>query len=235
MSSSVIVVAADDFAATAAACIANLMHAAIEARGECSLALAGGRTPAPVFHHLVGRAIRWPRVAVYFSDERAVPPDHPDSNFGMARRELLDRVPVPPGRIHRMEAERDDRTQAAEEYDRLLPGRLDILLLGVGFDGHTASLFPGSAALSERKRRVVAVPAPPPPIEPAVSRMTITPLVIEAARAVVVLVTGAEKAALVARILEGPADPLELPAQFAGRGTWILDRAAAGQLQRGGR
>lgn len=229
---SVIVVAADVFAATAATRIADLIHAAIEARGECSLALCGGSTPVPVFQDLVGRAIRWSQVAVYFGDERAVPPEHPDSNVGMARRSLLDHVPIRGDRVHRMEADRIDRAAAAEEYDQLLPNRLDILLLGVGPDGHTASLFPGAAALSETRRRVVTVPAPPPPIEPRVSRMTITPPVIGAAREVVVLVNGSGKAALLARILEGPTDPAELPAQVARFGTWILDRAAAGQLQR---
>jgi 6-phosphogluconolactonase len=114
----------------------------------------------------------------------------------------------------------------------LLPPRLDILLLGVGPDGHTASLFPGSPALLETDRRVVAVPGPPPPIQPQVARMTITPPVIGAARHVAVLVSGIAKAALLARILEGPSDPITLPAQFARRGTWILDRAAAGQLHR---
>jgi 6-phosphogluconolactonase len=169
---------------------------------------------------------------VFFGDERAVPRDDPDSNFGMACRSLLDHVSIRGDRVHRMEADCPDRAVAAEEYDRLLPPRLDILLLGVGPDGHTASLFPGSPALLETDRRVVAVPGPPPPIQPQVARMTITPPVIGAARNVAVLVSGIAKAALLARILEGPSDPITLPAQFARRGTWILDRAAAGQLHR---
>ena len=232
MSSSVIVVAADRFAATAATWIADRANSAIEARGECTLALCGGNTPVPVFEELVGRTIRWPEVVVFFGDERAVPRDDPDSNFGMACRSLLDHVSIRGDRVHRMEADRPDRAVAAEEYDRLLPPRLDILLLGVGPDGHTASLFPGSPALLETDRRVVAVPGPPPPIQPQVARMTITPPVIGAARNVAVLVSGIAKAALLARILEGPPDPITLPAQFARRGTWILDRAAAGQLHR---
>jgi 6-phosphogluconolactonase len=232
MSSSVIVVAADVFAATAATWISDRIHAAMEARDECSLALGGGTTPVPVLRDLVACTIRWASVAVYFGDERAVPPDHPDSNFGMARRSLLDHVPVRNDRVHRMEADRPDLAAAAEDYERLLPRRLDILLLGLGPDGHTASLFPGSAALSEVARRVVAVPPPPPPIEPRVSRMTITPPVIEAAREVLVLVTGSGKAALLDRILDGPPDLAGLPAQIARRGTWILDHAAASQLHR---
>jgi 6-phosphogluconolactonase len=167
---------------------------------------------------------------VYFGDERAVPPDHPDSNFGMARSALLDHVPVQFDRVHRMAAEEPDLASAAEDYARLLPARLDVLLLGLGPDGHTASLFPGSAALSETGRLVVAVSRPAPPIEPSVRRMTITPPVIDAARQVVMLVTGEGKAAVVARVLDGPLDPAVLPAQIARHGTWIVDHAAASQL-----
>jgi 6-phosphogluconolactonase len=230
MASSVIVVAEELFAPAAATLIADLINAAIDERGDCSLALCGGHTPEPVLQALAERTIHWARVAVYFGDERAVPPAHPDSNFGMARRTLLDHVPVQSDRVHRMAADRPDIAVAAEDYARLLPSRLDILLLGLGPDGHTASLFPGSPALLETRRTVVAVPPPPPPIEPQVRRMTITPPVVDAARNVVVLVTGAGKAALLARVLDGPPDPAALPAQIARRGTWIVDRAAASQL-----
>jgi len=234
MASSVIVVAEELFASAAATWIADLIDSAIDERGECSLALCGGHTPEPVLRDLVGRTIRWARVAVYFGDERAVPPDHPDSNFGMARRTLLDHVPVPGDRVHRMAADRTDLAAAAEDYARLLPSSLDILLLGLGPDGHTASLFPGSPVLLETGRLVVAVAPPPPPIEPQVRRMTITPPVIDAARNVAVLVTGPDKAAVLARVLDGPPDPAALPAQIARRGTWIVDRAAARQLHRRG-
>jgi 6-phosphogluconolactonase len=232
MSPSVIVVAEDLFAPAAATWIADLINSTIDERGDCTLALCGGHTPVAVLQDLARRTIRWAHVAVYFGDERAVPPDHPDSNFGMARRALLDHVPVRVDRVHRMAADRPDLAAAAEDYAQLLPPSLDVLLLGLGPDGHTASLFPGSAALSETARLVVAVPPPSPPIEPQVSRMTITPPVIDAARQVVTLVTGDGKAALLARILEGPQDPAALPAQVARRGTWIVDRAAAGQLHR---
>lgn len=232
MAPSVVVAAADTFAGTAARMIADSIDEAIAAGGECALALCGGSTPVPVYQELAARAIRWADVAIYFGDERAVPPAHPDSNFGMARHALLDRVAIPAPRIHRMEAERDDVDAAATEYDRLLPARLDLLLLGVGPDGHTASLFPNSPALGETNRRVLAVASPPPPLQPQVRRMTITPAVIAAARRVVVLVRGGEKARLLQRILEGPEQPITLPAQLARRGTWIIDQAAAGQLQR---
>ncbi len=112
------------------------------------------------------------------------------------------------------------------------PPQLDLLLLGVGPDGHTASLFPQSPALLERVHRVVPAAPPPLPLQPQLRRMTITPPAIAAARQIVIMVTGADKAKLVARILEGPDQPTTLPAQLARGGTWVLDPAAAGQLQR---
>jgi 6-phosphogluconolactonase len=200
---------------------------AIAGRGACALCLAGGRTPEPVYRALASTStIDWPRVDVFFGDERAVAPDHPDSNYFMVYRVLLSRVPIPPGQVHRMEAERGDREAAAREYERSLPPRLDILVLGMGPDGHTASLFPGSAALDERHRLVVPVVGAKPPAE----RMTITPPVIEAARRVAVIATGEDKAAMVARAIEGPLAPKDVPVQLARRGSWFLDQAAAGRL-----
>ncbi len=231
MASSVVIAAPDAFAGTAARTIAEIIDAAITARGCCALALCGGMTPVPIYHALTTIAIRWQDVAIYFGDERAIGPDDPASNFGMARRTLLDHVPIPPRSAHRMEAERIDYDAAAREYAALLPDRLDLLLLGVGADGHTASLFPGSPALAETTRRVLAVPSPPLPLQPQLRRMTITPPVIAAACETVVMVAGADKADLLARILEGPEQPTKLPAQLARRGTWILDQAAAGHLQ----
>ena len=232
MAPSIVIATSDAFADTAARVIAADIDAAQAARGECTLALCGGGTPAPVYRNLAARAIRWADVAIYFGDERAVPPAHRDSNFGMARRALLDRVPIPAQRIHRMEAERHDIDAAATAYEQQLPPRLDILLLGVGPDGHVASLFPDSPALGDAGRRVVAVAAPSLPLQPQVGRMTITASVIAAARRIVVMVAGADKAALLARVLEGPYQPMTLPAQLARDGTWVLDSPAAGQLQR---
>ena len=171
--------------------------------------------------------IPWRRVQLYWGDERCVPPDDAASNYGMAVASLLGRVPIPPDRVHRLEAERADRDAAAREYEQILPGQLDVLVLGMGADGHTASLFPGSAALDEHVRRVIPVTGPKPPIE----RLTITPLVIAAARRVAVLVTGAGKATMVARALQGPVRPRDLPVQLALGGTWFLDRAAAASLR----
>ncbi|HET8624024.1 MAG TPA: 6-phosphogluconolactonase [Gemmatimonadales bacterium] len=200
---------------------------AIAARGSCALALAGGRTPEPVYGELAsGSSIDWNKVEVFFTDERAVPADHPDSNYRMVHWTLLSRVPISAGRIHRMEAERVDRDAAAREYERALPAQLDILVLGMGPDGHTASLFPGSPALDERHRLVVPVLGAKTPPE----RLTITPAVIEAARKVAVIATGEDKALMAARALEGPLAPKAVPAQLARRGIWFLDQAAAARL-----
>ena len=206
------------------------MANAIAARGACTVCLAGGRTPEPVYRELASASsIDWAKVDVFFGDERAVPPDHPDSNFLMVNRVLLSRVRLPAGQVHRMEAERSDREAAAREYEGSLPRQLDLLVLGMGPDGHTASLFPGSAALDERQRLVVPViGAKPPP-----QRLTITPPVIEAARRVAVIATGEDKAAMVARALEGPLAPKDVPVQLARRGTWFLDQGAAGRLTAG--
>jgi 6-phosphogluconolactonase len=206
------------------------MSRAIAGRGACTLCLAGGRTPEPIYRALASAAsIDWTKVDVFFGDERAVPADHPDSNYLMVHRVLLSRVPIPAARIHRMEAERSDREAAAREYERSLPPQLDILVLGMGQDGHTASLFPGSAALDEIGRMVVPVIGAKPPRQ----RLTITPPVIEAARRVAVIATGADKAAMVARAIEGPLAPKDVPVQLARRGTWFLDQAAAGRLTAG--
>ncbi len=126
-----------------------------------------------------------------------------------------------------MPAERPDREAAAEEYARRLPERLDLIILGLGEDGHTASLFPGSSALSERVRKVVAVMGPKAPAQ----RLTITPPVIAAAREKIILVSGSGKAVAVAQALEGPDQPAQCPAQLARDGLWIMDRAAASGLR----
>lgn len=197
-------------------------------KGVVSLFLAGGSTPEPVYRRLADtRGIAWERIGLWFGDERCVPPDHPDSNYRMARRTLLDALPTEPAGVHRMEAEREDRDEAAADYARSLPDAPSVILLGIGGDGHTASLFPGSAALDERERRVVPVTAP---AEPA-CRMTITPPVLEAARRVFVLARGASKAEAVARAMEGELDPSACPAQLVRKRSWLLDAEAAALLE----
>jgi 6-phosphogluconolactonase len=199
-------------------------------RGACALCLAGGSTPRPVYEALAEpplmTAIPWDRVQIFFGDERAVPPDDPHSNFRMVSEALIRRLGHPPGGVHRMEAEAGDLQQAADRYAALLPEALDILVLGIGADGHTASLFPGSAALQERTRRVVPVRGPQAPER----RLTITPPVIRAARRVVVLAAGEDKAEAVARALKRGATADQVPARLARDGVWFLDPAAARRL-----
>jgi 6-phosphogluconolactonase len=212
----------------ATAWLADGIRRAAAARGVCRVALAGGETPRPIYAALAAsaRAIAWDRVEIFFSDERAVPPDDPHSNYRMVRETLLAQVGIPQARVHRMEGERADLVAAARAYEAQLPPRLDVLLLGMGADGHTASLFPGDAALTERERRVVPVVARAAPRQ----RLTITPPVVALARRVAVLAVGNEKAEAAARALEGPFIPLEVPVQLALAGTWFLDHAAAGLL-----
>ncbi len=227
MTELVVVPAPNDLVRPSAEWIASEVRNAVTDRGTCALALAGGRTPEPVYRELArDPSIDWGSVDLFFTDERAVPPDHPESNYGMIRRVLLSVVPLPPGQIHRMEAERPDRDAAARDYERRLPSRLDVLVLGVGQDGHTASLFPGSAVLDEQRRLVMPVVGPKPPPE----RLTLTPPVIESARQVAVIATGKDKAAAIARAIEGSWAPREIPAQWARGGRWFLDQAAAERL-----
>jgi len=211
----------------AAEWLAGEIGLAATLRGTCALCLAGGSTPRPAYEALAEAPLRdaipWNVVNVFFGDERAVPPDHPDSNYRMVHETLLRRVGVPPANVHRMEADDADADAAADRYAKLLPKATDVLVLGVGADGHTASLFPGSAALGERSRRVVASRAPKPPVR----RLTITPPVIAAARRVLVLAAGGDKAEAVARALKGTGPPAEVPARLARDGVWFLDRSAA--------
>lgn len=215
------------FVDAAAGRIAATLARVVRDRGRCSVALAGGATPRPVYAclvrpPLVGQ-VCWEQVDLYFTDERCVPPDDPGSNYRMVAETLLSGVPDLAARTHPMQGERRDRDAAAADYARLLPARLDLMLLGVGPDGHTASLFPQSPALDERVRRVVPVRGPTPPA----LRLTITPPVIAAAETIVVLVSGAEKAPAVARALAGPYQPREVPSQLALHGDWVMDAAAA--------
>lgn len=227
-----IVVEPGSFAAAAAELIGHNLPAGNGATGRISLGLAGGNTVAPVYEHLAALpsvSQTWNAVSFYFGDERAVAPDHPDSNYRLAWETLLSRIPVARARIHRMEAERPDLDQAAREYDALLPEALDLLLLGVGADGHVASLFPGSPPLEENRRRVM----PAFGGMPRVARLTVTPKVLAQARKILVMVSGASKQAAVARALEGPVDIRGCPAQLVRGATWILDQAAASGLSRG--
>jgi 6-phosphogluconolactonase len=218
-----------EFVDAAAAWIADAIAAVLAERERCSVALAGGHTPRAIYEHLAERYVNvpWTLLDIYFGDERRVRPDDPSSNYRMAYDALLRRVPIEPAHVHRMPGEREDADKAAREYESVLPATLDILLLGMGTDGHTASLFPGAPELRERERRVVPSTSPVPPT----GRLTITPSEIAAARHVAVFTSGSTKASAVARALEGSFDPYALPVQFALRGSWILDGDAASLLR----
>jgi 6-phosphogluconolactonase len=216
-----------ELAQAAAEYLVGVMGAGVAARGRCAVALAGGHTPRPVYERLAEpplvTRVPWHALEVFFGDERAVGPQDPNSNYRMAADAMLERVPLDPARVHRIPAEQADRDAAARDYERLLPERLDLLLLGMGADGHTASLFPGAAALREHRRRVMAVSGAGPVTE----RISITPPVIAAARDIVVLVAGSDKAAAVEAALGGAGPPEELPIRLALRGTWFLTADAA--------
>lgn len=237
---------ADAAARAAADAFTDAALGAAAERGRFTVALAGGATPRAMYRLLAdpragyrGR-IPWDRVHVFFGDERQVPPDHPESNFRMAREALLDHVRT--ASVHRLHGELVDAEAAAAGYQAELarafgiaadgpPPALDLVLLGLGADGHTASLFPGSDALQERRRWVAA-----PFVERiGAHRLTLTLPTLERAREVLFLVTGLEKADAVSRVLTPGAGGPPPPAARvrSGRARWILDAAAASQLPRG--
>jgi len=213
-------------ARAAADAIVAAINESIAARGRCSVALAGGSTPKATYRLLVEAPIDWTAVDVYFGDERCVPADDPDSNFAMATDALLSHVPIPPEHIHRLEADRDDRDAAALEYSKALPDPVDIVILGIGEDAHTASIFPGGDAVHETARRLMPVIGPKPPPW----RLTVTPSVIETARAVIVIAAGAGKADALYEATTHEPDPARWPIQLARAGLFIIDRAAAARL-----
>jgi len=225
---------------TAAERIASLAVEAIERRGRFDWVLSGGSTPAQLYALLAGpewaRRFDWARVAFFFGDERCVPPDDPQSNYRMARTSLLEPLGVSGEQVHRMRGELGAQA-AAEDYRAELqrcpgpgPGGLpvfDLILLGLGGDGHTASLFPGTAALDERS--VWVSESHPAGLVP---RVTLTFPVLDAARRVLFLVSGSDKARAVREVLHGKR--ASLPAarvrQQAGDAEWLLDAAAASEL-----
>jgi len=214
---------------------------AIASRGQFIVALSGGSTPRDTYLRLGTEAlvskVIWSRVQVLWGDERCVPPDHVESNYRMARETLLDRVPVSAANVHRIHGE-DDPATAAKGYEATLrallraptEARIDLVLLGLGEDGHTASLFPGSASVHEQTRWVMAARVS----AASMWRITLTPAVINAAAEVLFLVSGGAKAGILRRVLEGPRRPEELPAQVIapsnGRVRWCVDAAAAADL-----
>jgi 6-phosphogluconolactonase len=217
-----------------------LAREAIDSRGRFSVALSGGSTPATLYGLLAEEPCRaqipWAQVHLFWGDERCVPSDHPDSNYRLANETLISHVPIPPANVYRVRGELEPDL-AARAYEKTLQDffcgprtRFDLVLLGLGEDGHTASLFPNSDALHERERLVVAVEARYQ--HRPVHRVTLTLPALNTARQVLFLVTGSAKAGIVQAVLEGPKG--RLPAQqiqpTAGQTVWMLDREAASQL-----
>jgi 6-phosphogluconolactonase len=229
--------------------IADQAGRAIAERGRFTLALSGGNTPRPVYARLATAEYRdridWSKVLVFFGDERCVPPDDPRSNYLMVRTALFDHVPLPPENIYRIRGE-EAPEKAAADYTYALqrtfggdtvaggppPEGFDLILLGMGGNGHTASLFPGLSAVTETFRWVMALYVE----VVGMWRVTMTPAVINAARQVAFLVSGANKADMLQWVLEGPYQPVVLPSQIIkptpGELHWLLDAPAAAKLRR---
>ena len=223
-----------------------LHHArqAIAARDSFTLALAGGSTPKSLYTMLAAPPFRsqldWKKIRFFWGDERHVPPDHEDSNYRMAHEALLSRVPISAAQVHRVPSELPDVQTVADQYEAALreqfegsepdAPRFDLILLGMGPDGHTASLFPGTQAVHETSRLVAA-----PWVEKLQAfRITFTPVLLNHARQVTFLICGRAKAETLHSVLEGPYQPDALPAQIirprAGTLTWFVDQEAAGAL-----
>ncbi len=228
----------DELAGAAAREFVARAEAAIDEHGRFAVVLAGGSTPKATYEALVrdySGELDWGGVHVFFGDERAVSPDHEDSNYRMAHEALLSRVPV--GSVHRMRGELPP-AEAAASYEEELRGffeldgvpAFDLILLGMGEDGHTASLFPETSALDVTDRWVVANPV----LKLETTRLTLTIPVINAARSVIFQVAGEGKALALKEILECDADPRAYPAKSirpeSGDLTWMVDRAAASLL-----
>jgi 6-phosphogluconolactonase len=228
-------------ARAAAERIVALAGDAIAAHGLLSMALAGGSTPGATYALLASdefaARVDWPFVHVFWGDERCVPPDDPASNFRMADEALLSQVPIPASNVHRMRGELEPQAaaQACAAELRAFFGtpwpRFDLVLLGMGEDGHTASLFPGSTALQEIERPVASVMGHYQ--DRLACRVTLTARAINEARHVLFLVTGAAKAETLRAVLEGPQGryPAQLIWPRAGQLTWLVDAAAASRLQ----
>lgn len=221
--------AADLLARVAAAEVAARIAAGLEEDGRFRLALSGGATPVPLYRALAaGRhadRVDWNRVIVLFADERAVPPDHPDSNYRLARETLLGPAGVPEENVHRLHGEWPDLERAAADYERHLERPIDLALLGIGSDGHTCSIFPGSPLVFESVRRAAAVTDSP---KPPARRLTLTARALAEARRAMVIVTGRDKAGAVAKARDEATDPRALPARLLRDREWWLDAAAAG-------
>lgn len=229
--------------AAAAEVVVGAATDAVAQRGRFTISLSGGSTPKSLFNLLATNArtvLPWERMFFFWGDERHVPPTDPDSNYRMAEETMLSKVPVPPGNVFRMAAENPDAAAVAEDYEKTLrkffalePGQVpvfDLILLGMGPDGHTASLFPGTAGLQEKSRLVIANWVE----KMKTSRLTFTLPVLNATRCVTFLVSGTDKAAVLRTVLEGDVPAEQYPAKLVrptdGKLIWLVDRAAASEL-----
>ncbi len=229
--------AADEFVRAAADAVRNT--------GSFTVALSGGSTPKGLYSLLASDLalrgqVQWDKVHFFWGDERHVPPDHPDSNFRMAHEALLSRVPIASDQVWRIKAEYDDARRSADEYEETLRNffklakgqlpRFDLVLLGMGPDGHTASLFPGTKALHDEQRLAVSNWVG----KFYTHRITLTAPVLNNAAGVIFLIQGEDKAPALKAVLEGPYEPDQLPAQLIhpgqGRLLWLVDKTAGGML-----
>lgn len=238
---------AEKLAKAAAHCCAAIIRAAVTERGQAAVALAGGSTPQHTYCELAAgsseQPLAWDRIHIFWGDERCVPPDHPDSNYRMARETLLDRVPLPAANIHRIYGEGEPQ-QAAEKYNSELqeffrgrPAGFDLVLLGLGEDGHTASLFPSTTSVKRAARGRPDRWAAAAYIDRlAAWRISLTPTLLNNAVNIIFLVAGSAKAEILRRVRHGPYNPEALPAQLIrprqGRLIWMVDEAAARLLPR---
>ncbi|WP_013320333.1 6-phosphogluconolactonase [Gloeothece verrucosa] len=219
--------------------VVEKIEAAIGTRGRCTIALAGGSTPKPLYEALSTQALPWDKLEVFWGDERYVPPNHPDSNQLMARKAWLDHVPIPDANIHPMPTDGNDPDSDAKKYHSEL-GKVfqvpesefpvfDLILLGMGDDGHTASLFPQTEALKVRDRSITVGNKDGQP------RITFTVPLINQARCVMFLVSGASKQPALAQIFAASAEELDYPSRLIqpqGELWWLLDAAAGEKLKR---
>ncbi|HXZ03405.1 MAG TPA: 6-phosphogluconolactonase [Ktedonobacteraceae bacterium] len=227
----------------AAEYIMQVARESIALHGRFTIALTGGTTPGEVYSLLGSEPIRsqidWQLVHIFWGDERCVPLNNPESNFYLAQEVLLDNIATPKSQIHPMPADQLDREEASQAYvvemqttfgTHEIPN-FDLIHLGMGPEGHTASLFPHQASLHEKQRLVMPVSVPKPPPD----RLTFTPPLLNAARNVLFLVTGSEKADALHAVIEGEYQPDEYPAQIVrpthGEVVWMLDKAVAQNLQ----
>lgn len=218
----------EEWAAMAANRIESAVNAAVSRRGICNIMLTGGNTAERLYNYWAkSSSLPMENMHFLFGDERCVPPNHADSNYAMVMRTLFAKGAPPGCVITRMEAENTDRDAAARNYEELLPNEIDVLLLGMGIDGHIASLFPYNSALRSTDRTVLSV------VEADLhhDRLTISPQVILNAEAAFLLAMGEEKGRVLAEALKSPEDFMSLPVRLALGGTWLLDDAAADQLR----